>query len=67
MRLVVTYDAGVWEFSVSSDADGDDYLEVFELTDLKEAQDAAWDLMEELARHQTDPFADLFDGDEDDD
>jgi hypothetical protein len=67
MRLSVVYNAGVWEFSVSSDEDSDDYLEVFELTDLKEAQEAAWDLMEEIAKGRDDPFADLFDGEDDDD
>ncbi len=66
MRLVVTYDDGVWEFSVSSDADGDDYLDVFELTDLKEAQEAARDLMEEIAKSRDDPFDDLFDGEDED-
>lgn len=66
MRLVVTYDDGVWEFSVSSDIDGDDYLDVFELTDLKEAQEAAWDLMEEIAKSRDDPFDDLFDGEDED-
>lgn len=61
MRLTVTYSDGTWEFSVSSDDEDGDYLEVFELTDLREAQDAAWDLMEELSKLKSDPFDDLFD------
>jgi hypothetical protein len=67
MRLTVVYENGTWEFSVASDEEGDDYLEVFELSDLREAQDAAWDLMEEISKVRYDPFNDLFDESEEDD
>jgi len=65
MRVTITYEDGVWEFSVSSDDDDEDYLEVFELTDLREAQDAAWDLMDEITKGAVDPFDDLFADEED--
>lgn len=67
MKATITYEDGSWVFEVVSTGDEDTYLETFEVTDLSEAQDAAWDLMEELAvRHDpiADAFGDLFDEDE---
>ncbi len=64
MKVTITYEDGSWNFEVVSTGDEDTYYEQFELTDLSEAQDAAWDLMEELAtRHDpiADAFGDLFD------
>lgn len=67
MKATITYEDGSWVFEVVSTGDEDTYLETFEVTDLSDAQDAAWDLMEELAtRHDpiADAFGDLFDEDE---
>lgn len=64
MKVTITFEDGVWSFEVVSTGDEETYHEYFELTDLDEAQEAAADLMEELAeRHDpiSDAFGDLFD------
>lgn len=67
MKVTITYEDGSWVFEVVSTGDEDTYCEQFEVTDLSDAQDAAWDLMEELAKHHdpiADAFGDLFDDEE---
>jgi hypothetical protein len=64
VQVTVVYRDGTWSFEVTSGDDDDPYCEYFELTDLDEARNAAWDLMEEIARLEdpiADAFGDLFD------
>jgi len=63
MQFAVTYEDGTWLFEVQSTGDEDNYYESFELTDLNEARDAAFELLEEImaAADEEDPFDDLFD------
>ncbi len=51
MRFTVEFEDGVWLFVVESQ---DDYREEFELTDLSEARDTAWDLIEEISKDEDD-------------
>ena len=51
MRFTVDFADGVWSFVVESQ---DDYREEFELTDLSEARDTAWDLIEEISKDADD-------------
>lgn len=55
MRFSVEFEDGVWSFTVESDEDGGIYAEEFELTDLNEARDTAWDLIEEISREEDFP------------
>jgi hypothetical protein len=58
MEFRVVFEAGTWIFQVSSSPEEDSYYEEFEITDLNEARDAVWDLVEEISRAEED-----FDGD----
>ena len=67
MRFTVTYEDGAFIFHVSSTTEDNDYFEEFEITDLNEAKDTAWELVQdikEMAEEEMDPFEDLFEGDE---
>lgn len=67
MKAIITYEDGEWTFEVVSTGDEDTYYEQFSISDLVDAQDAAWDLMEELATRNdpiADAFGDLFDDNE---
>lgn len=48
MQFTVTYDRGVWNFTVEATDPESDYYEEFEITDKAEAKIAAADLIEEL-------------------
>ena len=67
MRFTVTYEDGIFKFEVASADEDNDYFEEFEITDLNEAKDTAWELVQdikEMAEEEMDPFEDLFEGDE---
>lgn len=68
MRLTVEFFDGVYSFRVESLEPSDDYVEEFELTDLSEAKEAAWEIISDLSEKDTyetdDDFAGLFDKDE---
>lgn len=49
MQFTVTYNSGVWTFTVEATDPESDYFEEFEITDEAEAKTAAADLIEELA------------------
>lgn len=49
MQFTVTYDRGVWTFTVEATDPESDHYEEFEITDESEAKTAAADLIEELA------------------
>ena len=48
MQFTVTYNRGVWTFTVEATDPESDYYEEFEITDESEAKTAAADLIEEL-------------------
>lgn len=48
MQFTVTYNSGVWTFTVEATDPESDYYEEFEITDKSEAKTAAADLIEEL-------------------
>jgi len=50
MEFKVIFEAGCWVFQVSSSDNEDNYFEEFEITDLNEARDAVWDLVEEISK-----------------
>ena len=68
MRLIVEFFDEVYSFRVESMEPGDDYVEEFELTDLSEAKEAAWEIISDLSQKDAyvtdDDFAGLFDKDE---
>lgn len=67
MRFTVTYEDGIFKFEVASADEDNDYFEEFEITDLNEAKDTAWELVQdikEMAEEEMDPFEDLFEGDD---
>lgn len=64
MRLTVTFEDGTWTFEVESIDPDETYYEQFEITDLNEARDTVWDLIEEISVGQDDPIRDLFEDDE---
>ena len=49
MQFTVTFEEGVWSFEVNSTGDEDTYYEEYELTDLNEAREAVWALVEEIS------------------
>ena len=59
MQFRVIFEDGCWLFQVSSADDGETYFEEFEVTDLNEARDAAWDLIEEISKDEEDFEDDL--------
>ena len=59
MQFRVIFEDGCWLFQVSSTDDGETYFEEFEVTDLNEARDAAWDLIEEISKDEEDFEDDL--------
>lgn len=59
MQFRVIFEDGCWLFQVSSVDDGETYYEEFEVTDLNEARDAAWDLIEEISKDEEDFEDDL--------
>ena len=61
MKFMVTYADGTWTFEVEATSPDDSYYEQFEITDLNEARDTVWDLVEEIQTRSEDPFEDLFD------
>ena len=64
MKFTVTHTGTSWVFEVEATEYGESYYEQFELTDLNEARDTAWDLIEEIVEEQDDPIATLFDEEE---
>lgn len=61
MKYTVEFCDGTWIFEVESTDPDDTYYEQFEITDLNEARDTAWDLIEEISKQQDDPIRELFD------
>lgn len=49
MKFSVTYENGVWSFSVESTDPSSDYCEEFEITDENEAKTVAAELVDEIA------------------
>ena len=58
MQFSVVYSDGTWVFKVSSLDDEPDYLEEFEITNLKEAQGIADELVAEIMEMTDDLFDD---------
>ncbi len=58
MQFSVVYSDGTWVFKVSSLEDEPDYLEEFEITNLKEAQGIADELVAEIMEMTDDLFDD---------
>jgi hypothetical protein len=54
MEFRVVFEDGCWLFQVSSGENEDNYFEEFEITDLNEARDTVWDLVEEISRADED-------------
>jgi hypothetical protein len=48
MQLKVTYSAGVWEFELFSEGEEEDFHDEFEITELIDAQDAAFEAIKQL-------------------
>lgn len=61
MEFRVIFEDGCWLFQVASSDDEDSYFEEFEVTDLNEARDAAWDLIEEISKGEEDFQEDFLD------
>ena len=61
MEFRVVFDDGCWLFQVSSSENEDTYFEEFEIADLNEARDTAWDLIEEISRAEEDFQEDFLD------
>jgi hypothetical protein len=61
MKFTVIYADGVWTFEVEATSPDDSYCEQFEITDLNEARDTVWNLVEEIQTRTDDPFEDFFD------
>ena len=59
MEFRVIFEDGCWLFQVSSSDNEDTYFEEFEITDLNEARDTVWDLVEEISRREEDFDDDL--------
>lgn len=59
MEFRVIFEDGTWLFQVASSDNEDSYFEEFEITDLNEARDTAWDLIEEISKADED-FQDDF-------
>ena len=49
MKFSVTYEDGMWTFSVESTDPSSDYYEEFEITDENEAKTVAAELVDEIA------------------
>ena len=68
MRLTVEFVDGIYSFRVESLEPDDEYLEEFELTDLSEAKEAAWEIISDLSEpsegSDDDDFVGLFDKDD---
>lgn len=61
MEFRVIFEDGCWLFQVSSSDNEDTYFEEFEITDLNEARDTAWDLIEEISKADEDFQEDFLD------
>lgn len=61
MEFRVIFEDGCWLFQVASTPDENFYFEEFEISDLNEARDAAWDLIEEISKDEEDFQEDFLD------